>query len=152
MIFFQCNLGTIPMLRQQRDWVGGVRKMAIFADVQYYLCWRRVGWCVKKSPKMCWRNIGMVPYVTFIFFSVTSRMWSANSPTRKRFISIHLSPSTSRLNWRTFQISENTIWKTISNWKICVSYRWWNSPKSSISFWQQWNDHRQSIYIRTVSS
>ena len=31
-------LGTIPILRQKKDWVGGVRKMAIFADVQYYLC------------------------------------------------------------------------------------------------------------------
>ena len=31
-------LGTIPILRQKRDWVGGVKKMAIFADVQYYLC------------------------------------------------------------------------------------------------------------------
>ena len=30
--------GTIPILRQQRDWVSGVRKMAIFADVQYYSC------------------------------------------------------------------------------------------------------------------
>ena len=30
--------GTIPILRQQRDWVGGIRKLTIFADVQYYLC------------------------------------------------------------------------------------------------------------------
>ena len=152
MMFFQFNLWAIPILRQQKDWVGRVRKMAIFADVQCYLCKRRVGGWVKKKSKMCWHNIGMVFYVILIFFSVTSRMWSVNSPTRKRFISIHLSPSTSRLNWRTLQISENTIWKTISNWKICVSYRWWNSPKSSISFWQQWNAHRHSIYIRTVSS
>ena len=28
------SFGTIFILRQQRDWVGGVRKMAIFADVQ----------------------------------------------------------------------------------------------------------------------
>ena len=34
----QASIGTIPILRQQRDWVGGVRKMTIFADVQYYLC------------------------------------------------------------------------------------------------------------------
>ena len=53
--------GTIPILRQKGDWVGGVRKMAIFADVQYYSCWRRVGGWVKKSSKMCWRNIGTVP-------------------------------------------------------------------------------------------
>ena len=30
--------GTIPILRQQRDWVSEFRKMAILADVQYYLC------------------------------------------------------------------------------------------------------------------
>ena len=36
------SLGTIPILRQQRDWVGGVRKMAIFAEVQYY--YADVGW------------------------------------------------------------------------------------------------------------
>ena len=29
-------LGTIPILRQQRDWVGGVRKMVIFADFSFY--------------------------------------------------------------------------------------------------------------------
>jgi hypothetical protein len=46
---------------QQRDWVGGVRKVAIFADVQYYLYWQRVGGRVRKSPKMCWLTIGMVP-------------------------------------------------------------------------------------------
>ena len=39
----EIELGTIPILRQQRDWVGGVRKIAIFADFQYYLCRRRVG-------------------------------------------------------------------------------------------------------------
>ena len=54
-------LGTVPILRQQMDWVGGVRKVAISADVQYYLYWRRVGGWVRKIPKMCWRNIGMVP-------------------------------------------------------------------------------------------
>ena len=30
------TIGTIPILRQQIDLVGGVRKMAIFLDVQYY--------------------------------------------------------------------------------------------------------------------
>ena len=44
-----------------KRWVGEVRKMAIFADFRYYLCWRRVGEWVRKSPKMCWRNIGMDP-------------------------------------------------------------------------------------------
>ena len=55
--------GTIPILRQQRNWVSGFRKMAIFADVQYYLCWRRVGGS-EKVQKCAERNIGMVPYVT----------------------------------------------------------------------------------------
>ena len=36
-------LETIPILLQQRDWMDGVRKIAIFADVQYYFSWRRVG-------------------------------------------------------------------------------------------------------------
>ena len=36
-IFFQNILVTIPILGQQRDWVGEVRNMAIFADVPYYL-------------------------------------------------------------------------------------------------------------------
>ena len=29
--------------------------MAIFADLQYYLCWRR--WVGLKKPKICWRNM-----------------------------------------------------------------------------------------------
>ena len=29
------SIWTIPKLRQQRDWVDGVRKLAIFSDVQY---------------------------------------------------------------------------------------------------------------------
>ena len=44
-------LGTIPLLRQQRDRVGGFRKMANFADVQYHLCCRRVGRWVRKKQK-----------------------------------------------------------------------------------------------------
>ena len=35
--------GTIPILRQQRDCVGEVRKMIIFADVQYYSLQSKVG-------------------------------------------------------------------------------------------------------------
>jgi len=34
----EISIGTILILRQQTDWVGGVRKMAIFAAVQLYLC------------------------------------------------------------------------------------------------------------------
>jgi len=30
----EISIGTTLILRQQIDWVGGVRKMAIFADVQ----------------------------------------------------------------------------------------------------------------------
>ena len=50
-------LGTIPKLHQQRDWVGGVRKMAIFADVQYFLCQCRVGQKWQKKSN----NVLMVP-------------------------------------------------------------------------------------------
>ena len=32
------GLGTTPILRQQMKWMGGVRKVAFFADAQYYLC------------------------------------------------------------------------------------------------------------------
>ena len=32
------TLDATPILRQQRNWVGGVKKVAIFTDVQYYLC------------------------------------------------------------------------------------------------------------------
>ena len=46
------SLGTIPILHQQRDWEGGVRKKATFDDVQYYLCWRRVNGWVRESPKI----------------------------------------------------------------------------------------------------
>jgi hypothetical protein len=40
-------LGTIPILRQLSDWVGGVRKMANFADVY------RMGEWFRKIPKIC---------------------------------------------------------------------------------------------------
>ena len=54
-------LGAIPILRKQKDWVGGGR--IFFADVQYYLCCRMVvgGWVGQKMPKMCRRIIGIVP-------------------------------------------------------------------------------------------
>ena len=41
--------------------MGGVKKIMIFADVLYCLCWRRVGELIRKSKKMCLCNIGMVP-------------------------------------------------------------------------------------------
>ena len=31
-----CAKGTMPILRQQRDWVGEVRQMVIFSDVQLF--------------------------------------------------------------------------------------------------------------------
>ena len=46
------RLGTVTILYQQRHWVGGVRKVTIFADVQYYLCLQRVRKWVKKSSKI----------------------------------------------------------------------------------------------------
>ena len=58
MFFFSC-LGTIHILRQQKTgWAGSVNGRflltfcTVFADVG--------GW-VRKGPKMCWRNIWMVP-------------------------------------------------------------------------------------------
>ena len=42
-------LETIPILRQQKDWMGGVRKRAILADVQYNSRWRNVGWVGQKK-------------------------------------------------------------------------------------------------------
>ena len=36
-IILDSTKGTIPILRQQKDWVGGVRKMAYFADGQKLL-------------------------------------------------------------------------------------------------------------------
>ena len=55
-VFF-LSLGTIQVLRQKKG--GWGRKMAIFADLQYYLCWRRwVGGPKKNKKKL--RNTWMV--------------------------------------------------------------------------------------------
>ena len=40
--------------------VGGVRKMAFFADLQYYSCWRSGS---KKGQNIRWRNTWMVPNI-----------------------------------------------------------------------------------------
>ena len=46
------RIGTIPLLRQQGNWVGGVRKMAIFLDVQYYADLECVnGWVGQEKSK-----------------------------------------------------------------------------------------------------
>ena len=59
------SIGTIPILRQQRDWAGVVRKLTFFADFQFYLFWRRLGGWVRRSQKMCRRNVGVVPLAPF---------------------------------------------------------------------------------------
>ena len=46
---FNTSLGTIPILRQQRDWVGGVRKMAILLTFST-IC-SDVGWVGHKKTK-----------------------------------------------------------------------------------------------------
>ena len=57
--------------------VVGVRKMAMFADVNCYLCWRRrVGGCVRKNPKMCWRNM-MFPILNNLNFSYNRSFFPA---------------------------------------------------------------------------
>ena len=64
----QCTyyLGTIPILRQQKDWVGGLSKVAIFADIQYCIYADLVcGW-VRKGLKLYWRNIWMVFYIKLV--------------------------------------------------------------------------------------
>ena len=49
--FCKFFLGTIQVLRQQRGgWVGS--EMAIFSDLQYYLCWRRWVGGPKKAKNM----------------------------------------------------------------------------------------------------
>ena len=44
----------------------GQKNCNFYADVQYCLCLSRVGEWVRKSPKWCWRNIGMVPKYFFM--------------------------------------------------------------------------------------
>ena len=48
-VFF-LSLGTIQVLRKKKG--GWGRKMAIFADLQYYLCWRRWVGGPKKAKNM----------------------------------------------------------------------------------------------------
>ena len=79
--------GTIPILRQQRDWLGGVKKMAIFADIHYYLCWRRVyGWA-RKSLKMCWSSM-MVPILNNLNFSHKPEFFSCHVWSKKFRLSL----------------------------------------------------------------
>ena len=55
--WFYLQFGTIHILRQQMDFVGEVRKMVIL--LTFSTTCADVGW-IRKSPKLCWRNIGMV--------------------------------------------------------------------------------------------
>ena len=57
-------LGTIPISSQQKFRVGGVRKIVIFADIQCYLCWRRVGrwvWKQKSKKVLTYYRDGLLP-------------------------------------------------------------------------------------------
>ena len=45
--------GTIPILRQQKDWVGGVKKWPVFVDIQYCVYADIVDGWVRKSSKIC---------------------------------------------------------------------------------------------------
>ena len=74
--------GTIPILRQQQGLTGWGQKMAIFADIHYYLCWRRVyGWA-RKSLKMCWRSM-MVPILNNLNFSHKPEFFSCHVWSKK---------------------------------------------------------------------
>ena len=53
-------LGDHPYITSAKGLGGWGQKMALFADVQYCIYEWYSGW-VRKSPKICWRNIGMIP-------------------------------------------------------------------------------------------
>ena len=56
-------LGTIPTLRQQKDWVSGSRKWPFLLTFSTtYIYADKLGRWGSKWPKICWRNIGMAPY------------------------------------------------------------------------------------------
>ena len=49
-------LGTIHILRQQKDWIGGFvgsKKESVFSDLQYQIYADIVGGWVRMSPKIC---------------------------------------------------------------------------------------------------
>ena len=49
----RCCQGTIPILRQQKDWVGEGKKMTVFADIQYCVYADIVDALVRKCPNIC---------------------------------------------------------------------------------------------------
>ena len=63
-------IGTIPILRQQKEWVGGLRKWSVlltFSTVFMLIMLIYADGWGSKRPKICWHNIGMVPYVIFTY-------------------------------------------------------------------------------------
>ena len=58
------QVGDHSSITSAKRWVGGIKKMTIFADLQYHLCWRRwVGG--PKKQKTCWGKTWMVPIAFF---------------------------------------------------------------------------------------
>ena len=51
-----------PYITSAKNWMGGSRKLPVCWRSVLYLCYFNSfsGW-VRKSPKLCWRNIWMVP-------------------------------------------------------------------------------------------
>ena len=75
LVFFLGNAiqETIPILRQQMDWVGVVRKIAFFADVHYYI-YANVGWMggLEKDQKCADVIKGWSPYMAMEGVSFSS--------------------------------------------------------------------------------
>ena len=63
--------GTIHILRQQKNWVGGLKDKLFWWRRVLYLCWHSV-WVIK-GPKMCGHNKWMVPSV-----KQNSQSWNHN--------------------------------------------------------------------------
>ena len=60
-----CMVRDHPYITSAKDWVGGSRKLSVLLTSSTYCIYAdltpQVGGCVRKSPKLCWRNIWMVP-------------------------------------------------------------------------------------------
>ena len=105
-VFYKCKmqrfyvlsivcLGTISILRQQMDWVGGVGKMVIFAEVQYYLCcqlyevkrWQRRGGGGPKSPILRRHSLWTAPcYVRRLYCETINCFIYVSGSKSKEFI------------------------------------------------------------------
>jgi hypothetical protein len=53
--------------------------MAIFADLQYCIYADIVGGWVRKSPKVCWRKIDMIPNQARTYLQLPLRQWGAGN-------------------------------------------------------------------------